>query len=194
MSLSGRAIRNVKLFAFLALAIAVSGVLFAVYTARTGAQTDSAQNYFCVNRYTGALRHVPDPSRCSTGEYVLPIAAQGIPGPQGPQGPQGPPGPQGPKGDKGDPGEQGPPGADGVTGSSVQTVSVTVPSGESEYFQSIDCAAGYRVIGGGVTGDNLAGGTLSMIESGPEDDDTWRVGVLAAGATNITFHAICIPN
>ena len=73
----------------------------------------------CVNKKTGALRIVSEPSKCRRVEAPLSwnqSGPQGETGPAGPPGPQGVQGPQGTPGPKGEPGEAGPPGPAGPQG------------------------------------------------------------------------------
>ena len=77
-------------------------VLLAIFVLMSS-QSMAAENVIngCLNKKTGALRVVSDPSKCR--KYETPISwnqtgPQGIPGPQGKQGPQGLQGLQGPPG------------------------------------------------------------------------------------------------
>ena len=103
--------------------IAVALALMAVGTAggyglaRVGAQT-SQPVLFCVNSFTGAVRHVYAASQCTNGQ-LLEVGREGPPGPQGLEGSQGPAGAQGLQGEpgaQGPQGEQGPEGAEGPQG------------------------------------------------------------------------------
>ena len=106
--------------------IAVALALMAVGTAggyglaRVGAQT-SQPVLFCVNPFTGAVRHVYAASQCTNGQLLEvdqqgPQGEPGAQGPEGPQGLQGEPGTQGPEGPQGLQGERGPAGPQGVQG------------------------------------------------------------------------------
>jgi hypothetical protein len=119
---------------------------------------------FCVNRFTGAVRHVSQASQCTTGTLLEvsqegPQGPQGEPGAEGPQGEQGPPGeqgpqgPQGPQGEQGEAGPQGPSGpqgppGDGVTFTFRKSGSAKVPPGESGTAIA-ECDPGSLTLGGG---------------------------------------------
>ena len=73
----------------------------------------------CVNKKTGALRIVSEPSKCRRVEAPLSwnqSGPQGETGPAGPSGPQGVQGPAGPKGEPGEAGALGPAGPQGPPG------------------------------------------------------------------------------
>lgn len=54
-----------------------AGLALAV-TSRVGAtHDDSGDLHACVHRYTGALRYVTDPARCSSAEFPITLAAGG---------------------------------------------------------------------------------------------------------------------
>jgi hypothetical protein len=55
--------------------MALGAGLALVVTSRVGATHDgSGALHACVNRYTGALRYVTDPARCSPGEFPITLA------------------------------------------------------------------------------------------------------------------------
>ncbi len=86
-------------------------------TLRASAADAQAINV-CVNKKTGAVRGVTNPSRCKKSETFVSVSAND-PGPAGPTGATGPAGPQGPSGPAGPSaaaGPQGPPGLAGATG------------------------------------------------------------------------------
>ena len=129
-----------------------------------------------------------------------PRGPQGPAGPEGPQGPAGSQGPVGPEGPAGPEGPQGPAGEDGVSGYEVvsETYFTLFFGGESKTY-TIDCPSGKRVLGGGVIeygGITATQPDLWLAFSGPRDEDTWEVQLMAdddGGAPNAEFtvKAVC---
>ena len=97
---------------------------------------------------------------------------KGDPGPIGSPGPQGLPGPKGDKGDQGPigaPGPSGPQGPSGISGYSYHTEGHTIVPDDYEKW-TVDCPAGKRALGGGVTGSGPYQGNQqhgSVVQSGP---------------------------
>jgi hypothetical protein len=116
---------------------------------------------FCVNRFTGAVRHVQQAALCNDG-LLLEVGKegpQGVPGPVGPAGPegqQGTEGPQGPAGPEGAQGIEGPRGPQGVQGPRGEGLTFTflkagivdIPAGESGTAIA-ECDPGSITTGGG---------------------------------------------
>jgi hypothetical protein len=131
---------------------------------------------FCVNRFTGAVRHVNQAAQCTDGQ-LLEVDKQGPQGPAGPEGPQGPEGPAGPQGLEGPPGPEGPAGLQGPQGLSgpqgpsdggvtefeVKSEFVEIPSGET-VNKVIFCDGDGQASGGGFS---TLGAPLQLINSTP---------------------------
>src|SRR5215207_1883051 len=135
-------------------------------------------------------------------------------GPAGPQGPKGDPGQAGPKGDSGEQGPagrtgttgpkgetgpagpQGPPGPQGprgISGWEYVTKGASISPGLWGYLV-VDCPAGKKALGGGVTSGGPVVATVSVMESGPAGQATgWLASVRNNGNVTTTEYvwAIC---
>jgi hypothetical protein len=166
----------------------------------------------CAAASNGALRAVPAAAKCRTSERVLTwnvagrpgaAGANGAPGAAGPTGPQGPAGPQGQTGPQGQAGPQGPPGA--VTlGLAYPSLTVANPAADQYGVVSginsgdVPCAAGKKVLGGGVT---TSGADQFVTESFPSSgtgtgasgNAGWAATIENIGTTDESFtvYAIC---
>lgn len=97
-----------------ALTVLVAGTAAGYSFSRAGAQSNNTV-LFCVNPYTGGVRHVTQASQCHNG-HLLEVGKEGPQGPAGPEGPQGSEGPAGSEGSQGERGPEGPEGPQGETG------------------------------------------------------------------------------
>lgn len=143
-----------------ALMLLATGAIGGYSYSQAGAQSSNAV-LFCVNNFTGAVRHVYSASQCTNGQ-LLEVGREGPPGPQGLEGPEGPAGPQGlqgepgPQGEKGEQGEQGPQGpggpqgapGDGVNFTFLKAGVVAIPAGEAGTAVA-ECDPGSITTGGG---------------------------------------------
>jgi hypothetical protein len=127
------------------------------------------------------------------------------PGPAGPQGPPGPQGAPGPKGATGPTGATGSPGAPGATGAAgvngpagldyVTAGKSITPSPDLIYNYvswSVDCPAGKKVLGGGVSSANPD--VVYIVQTAPLANGLgWRATVLnrSANAQDSFVWAIC---
>jgi hypothetical protein len=167
----------------------------------------------CVNRSSGRLRLVPVRiTRCWSGEYLLRWNAEGRPGPAGPRGATGATGAQGPQGDPGTRGDQGPQGAQGAQGLTgpqgatgaqgpagadgvsgwARVSGAPVALAVGEVSASVTCAAGKKVLGGGVSYAGQVQADQVVDEGYPTADDTWTVWVWSPSAQGTaTAWAIC---
>lgn len=135
-----------------ALALLTVGSAGAYNFSQAGAQT-SESVLFCVNQFTGQVRHINDAAQCSNGQ-VIEVNREGPPGPEGPQGPAGPEGPQGPRGERGPEGPAGPEGPRGPAGDGVDafrkvTTSFEAPAVQTNTFEAF-CPNGSLATGGSV--------------------------------------------
>jgi hypothetical protein len=121
---------------------------------------------------------------------LLPEDFKGKKLPAGPAGPQGAQGPQGPAGPAGAAGPQGQPGLSGV----VTVMSQSASDSTSEKVIDAQCPAGKRIVGGGA-GLYGASGSVSLDESWPVNDTTWRARGAEVNATGsawyVRAYAIC---
>ncbi len=114
----------------------------------------------------------------------------GQPGPQGQQGPAGPKGAAGPEGPVGAQGPAGPAGPSGIGGLQYLTsAGVGVPA-NSTATGTVDCPAGKRALGGGVSriGNGL------VVDTAPQNEGTGWVGEMynrGNGSVTMYVWAIC---
>lgn len=137
------------------------------------------------------------------GKLPASIGAVGSPGPPGSNGAKGDPGakgatgttgPTGAKGPSGPPGSTGPAGPAGVSGWQAVTKTVSWGAGVDSGL-SVDCPAGKKVLGGGVSAGGGVG-ILNIRQSAPNGalgDKGWYAEVLNTfnKSTNVTIWAIC---
>ena len=114
----------------------------------------------------------------------------GQPGPRGEQGPAGPKGDIGPEGPAGPQGPAGPTGATGISGLQYLTsAGIGVPA-NSQATGIVDCPAGKRALGGGVSrvGNGL------VVDTAPQNDGVGWVGEMynrGSGSVTMYVWAIC---
>jgi hypothetical protein len=176
-TMRGRLARR-PLLALATLAVLALGGLGGYGFSQAQAQTNGSV-LFCVNPFTGAVRHVVQASQCANGQ-LLEVGREGPQGPAGPEGPQGPEGsqgeqgpegPQGPAGSEGPEGLEGPRGpagspgqADGgVTEFEMKSEFVEVPSGAT-VNKVVFCDGDGQASGGGFS---TLGAPLQLINSRP---------------------------
>jgi hypothetical protein len=144
----------------------------------------------CYTRSGGSLRVIDaSVTTCKSTETALDWNVQGAIGPQGPQGVQGPAGPTG---------AQGPAGVSGY-----QIVSVEISSLAPDDLALFDpvygttplnCPAGKKALGGGVTSTSSTSQGPRLEYSGPTSDGTgWEARLLNSSAftLDITGYVIC---
>lgn len=110
-------------------------------------------------------------------------------GPVGPQGPQGATGPQGPQGVAG---AQGSP---GISGYQVVTNSSATDTTPGKAI-AVNCPAGEKVLGGGISPETANTDTLAAVNSYPDNNDTqWFVSAVdltnPSSAWTLAGYAIC---
>jgi hypothetical protein len=176
--------------------------------------TDPVVIYACFVPQNGNLYRIKatDPTEtCKSPQHVAIqwniTGADGNPGPVGPAGAAGPAGDQGPIGPIGPVGAQGPTGnagpqglkgiaglggPSGVVGIEVVEVKVSVHFTLTDYFTTVNCPAGKKVIGGGYAVVPQIG---KVVASRPEGSTGWYVSVQSIGGVgpDVTTYVICAP-
>jgi collagen triple helix repeat protein len=167
MQISFRATRKRVLLVVALAALAAGGIAYGTIPDGNGVI------HGCYAKSGGALHVINTPADdCKSNETQLNWNVAGAQGPQGPQGPQGVPGPVGPQGPAGQQGPQGlqgpqgPAGPGGITGWEFVNKGTLVPADGNEHMV-VNCPAGKKVLGGGVTVDSSAKNWPRLQYSGP---------------------------
>jgi hypothetical protein len=170
--------RHSTAVAYLALFAALGGSAYAAVTV-TGS-----------NIKDGTVTGKDVKNRSLAKSDLSPRALSSISGQPGPQGPQGPAGPKGHIGPEGPAGPQGPAGPTGISGLQYLTsAGVGVPA-NSTATGTVDCPAGKRALGGGVSrvGNGL------VVDTAPQNEGTGWVGEMynrGSGSVTMYVWAIC---
>ena len=122
----------------------------------------------------------------------LPAGAEGPQGATGAQGPQGATGPQGPQGVPGPAGSQGSP---GISGYQVITAASTSDATSGKAV-AVNCPAGEKVLGGGISPETASTDTLVADNSYPNNNNTqWFVSAWDLAGTpsawTLVGYAVC---
>ena len=121
------------------------------------------------------------------------VGPTGATGPNGATGPAGAKGETGPAGAQGAPGPAGPRGPSGISGWEYVTKGASISPGLWGYLV-VDCPAGKKALGGGVTSGGPVVAAVSVMESGPAGAATgWLASVRNNGNVTTTEYvwAIC---